>query len=98
MAWTSSLITNHRESRGRASDQAVTRLCPAAPYIPGMLRMRKKPSSGLETINSGQPWSAMDLSDLDGLVTDRVPVADIADFVCRDVEEVEAKIAERRRH
>jgi len=62
-----------------------------------MLRMRKKPPSGLETINSGQPWSALDVA-LDELVTDRVPVADMADFLCRDVEEVKVKIAERRRH
>jgi hypothetical protein len=40
----------------------------------------------------------LDVADLDELVTDRVPVADMADFLCRDVEEVEAKIAERRRH
>ena len=33
--------------------------------------MRKKPPSGLETINSGQPWSALDVADLDELVTDR---------------------------
>jgi hypothetical protein len=26
---------------------------------------------------------------------DRTPVAEIAEFLCRDVEEVEAKIAER---
>jgi hypothetical protein len=62
-----------------------------------MLRMRKKPPSGLETINSGQPWSALDVA-LDELVTHRVPVAEMVDFLCRDVEEVEAKIAERRRH
>ena len=60
--------------------------------------MRKKPPSGLETINSGQPWSALDVADLDELVTDRVPVADMADFLRRDVEEVEAKIAEGRWH
>jgi hypothetical protein len=35
--------------------------------------MRKKPPSGLPNINSGQPWSAMDLADLEELVTDRVP-------------------------
>jgi uncharacterized protein with beta-barrel porin domain len=29
-----------------------------------MLRMRPKPPAGLPTINAGEPWSEMDLSDL----------------------------------
>jgi hypothetical protein len=39
----------------------------------------------------------MDVADLEDLLRDRLPVAEIADFLCRDVREVEAKIAERRR-
>ena len=38
----------------------------------------------------------MDLADLDGLLTDGVPTKEIASYLCRDVDEVEAKIAERR--
>ena len=63
-----------------------------------MLRMRKKPPADLPNVNAGEPWSAMDLADLDGLLTDGVPTKEIASYLCRDVDEVEAKIAERRRH
>jgi hypothetical protein len=38
----------------------------------------------------------MDMADLEDLRRDRVPLAEIADFLCRDVREVEAKITERR--
>jgi hypothetical protein len=38
------------------------------------------------------------LSDLRELLRERRSVAEIAEFLCRDVDEVEAKIAERRRH
>jgi hypothetical protein len=50
-----------------------------------MLRKRKKPPADRANINSGKPWSAMDLSD--------TPVEWIADFLCRDRAEVEAQIA-----
>jgi hypothetical protein len=60
-----------------------------------LLRLRRKPPAGIPNINSGTPWTAMDVADLEDLLRDRTPVAEIAEFLCRDVEEVEAKIAER---
>jgi hypothetical protein len=60
-----------------------------------MLRMRRKPPAGLETLNTGEPWSAMDMADLEELLTAGKPHHDIADYLCRDVAEVEAKIASR---
>ena len=62
-------------------------------YISGMLRLRKMPPAGLETINSGEPWSAMDMADLEEFLTEGQQVTDIANYLCRTVEEVEAKIA-----
>jgi hypothetical protein len=61
-----------------------------------MLRMRPKPPAGLETINSGEPWSAMDLADLEEFMTDGASAAEIADYLCRTVGEVEAKLASLR--
>jgi hypothetical protein len=58
-----------------------------------MLRMRPKPPVGLETLNTDEPWSAMDMADLEELLTAGKPLHDIADYLCRDVAEVEAKIA-----
>jgi hypothetical protein len=49
-------------------------------------------------VNSGKPWSEMDIRDLKVALQYSRTVAEIADFLCRDVEEVEAKIAELRRH
>jgi hypothetical protein len=50
-----------------------------------MLRMRPKPPAGLENINSGKPWSAMDMADLEDFLGQDVPIVQIADFLCRDV-------------
>ena len=61
-----------------------------------MLRMRKKPPADMPNINSGKPWSEMDLDDLTNCLMLREPVEQIADFLCRDIEEVEAKVAELR--
>jgi hypothetical protein len=65
-------------------------------YISGMLRMRPKPPAGLPTINSGTPWSEMDIADLQELLQDGRSVAEIADFLCREVDEVADKIASAR--
>lgn len=47
-------------------------------------------------LNSGKEWSEMDLQDLrDGLRLNS-PMQELADFLMRDVEEVEAKMAELR--
>jgi hypothetical protein len=56
------------------------------------LRMRKRPPSGFEMINAGKPWSPMDM-DFDFHETG-TPVAEIADYLCRTVDEVQAKIDE----
>jgi hypothetical protein len=58
-----------------------------------MLRLRKKPPSGLKTINSGEPWSTIDMADLDEFLIDGQSVEKIAEYLCRTVEEVEAKTA-----
>ena len=48
----------------------------------------------MPNLNSGKNWSEMDLQDLrDGLRL-RSPLQELADFLMRDVEEVEAKAAE----
>jgi hypothetical protein len=59
-----------------------------------LLRLRRKPPAGLPSINSGEPWSAMDMDDLNDLVREKVSVAEISEYLCRDIDEVEAKIAE----
>jgi hypothetical protein len=61
-----------------------------------MLSMRKKPPADLPNVNAGEPWSAMDMADLDELLTGGTPAAEIASYLCRDVDEVEAKIASLR--
>jgi hypothetical protein len=39
--------------------------------------MRKKPPADLPNVNAGKPWSAMDLADLDELLTNGTPAAEI---------------------
>jgi hypothetical protein len=56
-----------------------------------MLRMRKKPPAGMEDINSGKPWSAMDLADLEELLGSGSSIESIASYLCRGVEEVETE-------
>jgi hypothetical protein len=56
-----------------------------------MLRMRKKPPEGMPNINSGQPWSAFDLDDLEELIERGRPYEAIAAYLSRDVEEVETE-------
>jgi hypothetical protein len=48
-------------------------------------------------INSGKPWSAMDMADLFDFHETGSSAADIADYLCRTVEEVQAKIDEVER-
>jgi len=55
--------------------------------------MRKRPPAGLEQFNSGEPWSAMDLADLEDFVTEGASVERMAEYLCRTVDEVERKIA-----
>ena len=57
-----------------------------------MLSMRKKPRADFPDINAGDPWSETDIADLDELLSDGMPVAEIASYLCRTVEEVERKI------
>jgi hypothetical protein len=51
--------------------------------------MRKKPPAGMPNINSGQPWSEMDLFDLRNSLEHGSSIEEVAEFLCRDVEEVE---------
>lgn len=46
----------------------------------------------MPNINSGKPWSAMDLSDLRNGLHIGAPIEELADFLCHDVEEVRAKV------
>ena len=48
-------------------------------------------------INAGKPWSAMDLEDLIDFHESGMPVAELAEHLCRTVEEVRAKIDEIER-
>jgi hypothetical protein len=59
-----------------------------------MLRLRKKPSANMPDINSGKPWSPMDMADLFDFHETGRSAADIADYLCRTPEEVQAKIDE----
>jgi hypothetical protein len=43
----------------------------------------------MPNINSGIPWSAFDLDELEDLIERGRPIEDIADYLCRDVDEVE---------
>jgi hypothetical protein len=57
-----------------------------------MLRLRKKPPTGLPALRSGTPWSARDIVELAELVIDGMPTKDIAAYLYRTVDEVERKI------
>lgn len=48
---------------------------------------------GRMNINTGKPWSDMDLADLANALTFCTPIEEIAVFLCRDVDEVREKIA-----
>ena len=50
--------------------------------------MRPKPPAGLPTINAGTPWSA--------ILTSGTSVKEIASYLCREVDEVDAKIVSLR--
>ena len=45
-------------------------------------------------VNANKDWSEMDLADLVNCVTNGNTVEDIAEFLCRDVDEVRAKAEE----
>jgi hypothetical protein len=44
-------------------------------------------------INTGKAWSAMDMADLENDVL-WIPIELIAEFLCRNIDEVQAKTAE----
>ena len=50
----------------------------------------------MPNLNSGEPWSEMDLYDLRYGLQIGTSVEELADFLCRDTAEVEAKAAELR--
>jgi hypothetical protein len=49
---------------------------------------------GETNLNKGKSWSEMDLFDLKNGVERDTPVAEIADFLCRNEEQVRARIAD----
>jgi hypothetical protein len=57
--------------------------------------MRPKPPEGLPTINAGKPWSDEDLADLQLLLMEHRSVREIAEYLAREVLEIEAKIEEQ---
>ena len=59
-----------------------------------MSYLRKKPPADAPNLNSGKPWSELDLSDLRYGLAAGETVEAIAEFLCRDVAEVRAKTAE----
>jgi len=50
----------------------------------------------IPNVNSDKEWSALDLRDLQDGLRLGTPLEQLADFLCRDVDEVQAKIAELR--
>jgi hypothetical protein len=71
--------------------QTETLPTPAQTQIPysGMLRLRKRPPADVPTIT-------MDLEDLDQFLTDGTSAKMIGSYLCREVDEVEAKITSLR--
>jgi hypothetical protein len=61
-----------------------------------MLRMRQWPPADLPAFNAGKPWTAMDLADPNEFLIDGTLVKEIASYLCREVDEIEAKIASLR--
>ncbi len=59
-----------------------------------MSYLRKKPPADAPNINSGKPWSALDLEDLRYCLAAGEPAEAIAAFLCRNVDEVCAKTVE----
>ncbi len=45
-------------------------------------------------VNSGKPWSPVDLYDLRQGLGRGTPIDQVADFLCRDVSEVRAKASQ----
>jgi hypothetical protein len=52
-----------------------------------MMRMRPKRPTGMPNINSGKPWSAMDIQGLEDFLWQDVPIGEIAHFRCRDMDQ-----------
>ena len=45
-------------------------------------------------LNSGEPWSEMDIADLAICAADGATAAETATFLCRDIDETSAKARE----
>lgn len=52
-----------------------------------MSYLRKKPPADAPNINSGKPWSELDLEDLRYCLAAGEPAEQIADFLCRDARQ-----------
>jgi hypothetical protein len=53
-----------------------------------------RPDEDRPDLNTGEPWSEMDLFDLANSVSSETPLREIAGFLCRSRREVRDKIAE----
>jgi hypothetical protein len=51
-------------------------------------------SAPMSNVSSAKPWSTLDLQNLREGLRAGMPILKLADFLMRDVDEVEAKIAE----
>jgi hypothetical protein len=47
----------------------------------------------MSDVNSGKEWSPMDLADLQNSLAEGYSIEEVAQFLCRDVGEVQAKMA-----
>ena len=58
--------------------------------------LRRGATGEMTDINSGKAWSEMDIRDLQNAIRRGETAEEIATFLCRDIDEVQAKITELR--
>jgi len=63
--------------------------------IPSTMSLLPRPKPPDPTINAGTPWSEDDLADLKYMVCEAYSPREIAEYLAREVVEIEAKIKER---
>jgi hypothetical protein len=63
-------------------------------YYPRSEFSRKYPAFDRAHVSTGMRWSEMDLLDLGHMLTRRVPIREIASYLCRSQAEVREKMAE----
>ena len=65
---------------------------PCRVWTPSEARTRR--IAPMSNVSSAKPWSALDLQNLREGLRAGMPILKLADFLIRDVDEVEAKVAE----